>query len=289
MSRTQQEVRHHITVDVEEFFHVSAFERHLPRSRWTEMNSRLDWGMTRLLELLEEHHTKATFFILGCVAIEHPELVRRLGRAGHEIASHGWDHRRVHDLTPQEFRRQVRETRTVLQDLSSEPVDGFRAPSFSITRGMEWALEILVEEGHVYDSSLYPVRRPGYGYAGGSRSITTLNLAAGNLVEVPPATLRFLGANMPLGGGGSFRHLPLRLTRAAISSYAGEGGGGGATLYIHPWELDPDQPVLPGIGWITRWRHYGGLHRTESRLRSLLEEFEFQTVRETLRARGSLR
>ncbi|MEX0843195.1 MAG: XrtA system polysaccharide deacetylase [Gemmatimonadota bacterium] len=284
MSRAQPQVRHHITVDVEEYFHVSAFERYLPRSRWAQMSSRLECGMTRLLELLDAYGTKATFFVLGCVALEHPELVRRLSRAGHEVASHGWDHRRVHDLTPQEFRRQVRDTRTILQDLSSEPVDGYRAPSFSITRGMEWALEILVEEGYVYDSSLYPVRRPGYGYVGGSRTITTLELDAGNLVEVPPATLEFLGANMPLGGGGSFRHLPLGLTRAALSSYDDEDGGG--TLYLHPWELDPDQPVLPGIGWITRMRHYGGLHRTEPRLRSLLEEFEFRTVRDTLLARG---
>ena len=285
MSASQPvQVQHHITVDVEEYFHVSAFEKHLPRSRWPELRSRLEFGMTRLLDLLDEHHTKATFFVLGCVALEHPELVRRLTRGGHEVASHGWDHRRVRDLTPPEFRRQVRDTRAMLQDLSGEPVDGYRAPSFSITRGMEWALEILVEEGHTYDSSLYPVRRPGYGYAGGSRTITTLELESGPLVEVPPATLQVFGANMPLGGGGSFRHLPFRMTRSAVASFGGDGSG--ATLYLHPWELDPDQPVMPGIGWLTRLRHYGGLHRTEPRLRSLLEEFEFQTVRDTLRARG---
>ena len=275
-----REIRHHLSVDVEEYYQVSALEPYLPRERWPEIESRLHQGMARLLDLLEEFDTRSTFFVLGCVAEKHPRLIRDLAGAGHEIASHGWDHQRVSHLSPEEFRTQVRNTRTLLEDLSGTRVDGFRAPSFSITRGQEWALEIVREEGHTYDSSLYPVRRPGYGYAGGERGITTLELEAGTLVEVPPATLRVAGANLPVGGGGSLRHLPLALVRAALTRYGRNGGG--ATLYLHPWELDPDQPRVEGASWLTRLRHYGGLRNTEPRLRRLLSEFRFQPIHRTL-------
>jgi polysaccharide deacetylase family protein (PEP-CTERM system associated) len=281
-----REIRHHLSVDVEEYYQVSALEPHLPRERWPEIESRLQEGMARLLDLLDEFDTRSTFFVLGCVAEKHPGLIRDLAQAGHEIASHGWDHQRVGRLSPEEFRTQVRDTRALLEDLSGTRVDGYRAPSFSITRGAEWALEIIQEEGYGYDSSLYPVRRPGYGYAGGERGITTLELEGGNLVEVPPATLRVAGANLPVGGGGSLRHLPLGLVRAALTRYGRNGGG--ATLYLHPWELDPDQPRVDGTSWLTRLRHYGGLRKTEPRLRRLLSEFRFQTIRQTLGEKGYL-
>ena len=277
---------HHVTIDVEEYFHVSALERFVPRSRWSTMESRLAAGMDRILEILDAFETRGTFFILGVVARDHPEMVRSLARAGHEVASHGWDHRRVTTLDPAEFRRQVRDTRALLEELSGEQVLGFRAPSFSIVPGKEWALEILVEEGYVYDSSLYPVRRPGYGYPRGARTMTTLETAAGPLVEVPPATLRVVGTNLPLGGGGSLRHLPLGLTRAALSAF--RRGGQEATLYLHPWEFDPDQPRIPGIDWLTRLRHYGGLQHTEPRLRQLMEEFRFGPIRDSLQGEFAL-
>jgi polysaccharide deacetylase family protein (PEP-CTERM system associated) len=275
--------RHHITIDVEEYFHVSAFDRHVPRSRWDRMESRLRSGMDRLLMLMDEHEVAGTFFFLGCVAESHPDLVREVAAAGHEVASHGWDHRRVTRIGPEEFRDQARRSREVIESASGTPVTGYRAPSFSITRGCEWALDILVQEGYDYDSSLYPVRRPGYGYRGGKRGIHTLRLPSGELTEVPPATLDLLLLNLPVGGGGSLRHLPMGLTRAALRA-AGRNGGP-ATLYLHPWELDPGQPRIEGISWLTRLRHYGGLERTESRLRRLFREFRFQPIRETLAAR----
>ena len=259
---------------------MSALERYVPRSRWPTMESRLEWSMGRLLAILDEADVRATFFVLGMVAEEHPGLIRKLAEAGHEVASHGWDHRRATELSRQEFRRQARESRAFLQELTGRPVLGYRAPSFSIVPGGEWALEILVEEGYRYDSSLYPVRRPGYGYPRGSRTVVTLELEAGPLVEVPPATLRMVGVNLPAGGGGSLRHLPLGLIRRALRSLEKEGEPG--TLYLHPWELDPDQPRVAGVGAVTSLRHYGGLTRTEPRLRALLAEFRFQPIAASL-------
>ena len=280
------EVKHHCTIDVEEYFQVSALEPHIPRNRWDAMESRLAAGMDRLLAIMDDSGTRGTFFILGIIARKHPAVVKDLAAAGHEIASHGWDHRRVWDLTPEEFRTQARNSRSCLEELSGQPVLGYRAPSFSIVRGGEGALEILVEEGYLYDSSLYPVRRPGYGYVGGRREIHTLDLAAGPLIEVPPATLRIWGANFPAGGGGTFRHLPYRLTHAAFQQCERGSDGGPGTFYLHPWELDPDQPRVPGLPFLTRLRHYGGIHKTEKRLRLLLRQFSFQTVAQTLAERS---
>ncbi len=278
---------HHLTVDVEEYFHVAAMERYLPRSHWAHMESRVVRNTEVLLDLLDEYRVQGTFFVLGMVARDHPELVRELARRGHEVASHGWDHRRLDDLTPEQFRDQARQSRALLEELAGEPVRGYRAPSFSITPGREWALEILVEEGYRYDSSLYPVRRPGYGYPGGLRRIHTLELTSGSLVEVPPATVRFPeserfpGVNLPAGGGGSLRHLPLGLIRGALSRFQSQGER--ATLYLHPWELDTNQPRVPGLGLLTRLRHYRGLGRTEDRLRQLLGAFCFQSIAETMK------
>ena len=271
---------HHFTVDVEEYYQVSALEPYISRGGWRDMKSRVKVGMNKVLELLAREKTHGTFFVLGCVAEEHPDLIRELARQGHEVASHGWDHRRVTQLDPAAFRRQVRESREILEDLTGTRVHGFRAPSFSIVPGFEWALEILVEEGYRYDSSLYPVRRRGYGYPTGARTISVVETPSGPLVEVPPATLRVLGQNLPLGGGGSLRHLPLSWTRAALRSLQRQGEPG--TVYLHPWELDPAQPRVSGIGWLTRLRHYGGLARTEGRLRRLLREFDFQPIQRSL-------
>lgn len=276
-----------MTIDVEEYFHVSALEPHIPRRCWPSMESRIDHGMGRILDLLSESGTRATFFVLGCMARDHPDLVRRIAGSGHEVASHGWDHRRVTELSPDGFRAQVRDSRALLQDLSAQPVLGYRAPSFSIVPGGEWALEILVEEGYRYDSSLYPVRRRGYGYPGGERGISILRLEGGDLVELPPATLRFGGRNLPVGGGGSFRQFPYGVTSAALRAF--ERDGNPATFYLHPWELDPEQPRVPGISWLTRVRHYRGLDRTEDRMRRLLREFRFQPVAQTLAAMDAAR
>lgn len=270
-----------MTVDVEDYFHVSAFDGVLPRSEWDRMESRVERNTERLLALFEESSVKATFFVLGWVAERHPALVRAIAGAGHEVASHGYAHRLVYDLTPAMFRDDVRRSKQVIEDAGGRAVDGYRAPSYSVTPRSLWALDILIEEGYLYDSSLFPVRRPGYGYAGGARDPHWLDRPAGRLAEVPPATLRRLGANLPAGGGAYLRLLPYRLVRSAFAEC--EGRGVPATFYIHPWELDPDQPRLD-VPWLTRIRHYGGLHRTADRIRMLIGEFRFQPIARTVAA-----
>ncbi len=280
------DLAHHLTFDVEEYFHVSAFEPYLPRSAWDGRPRRLRRVMPPLLDMLAERGVTATFFVLGIVAREDPELVPRIASSGHEVASHGWDHRRVTELEPEAFREQVRSSRRILEDQSGRTVLGFRAPSFSIVPGLEWALDLLVEEGYRYDSSLYPVRRRGYGYPGGGRDVHVLERPGGPLIEVPPATLRVGRWNLPAGGGGTFRQLPLGLTRSAFADASARGAA--TTFYLHPWELDPDQPRIPGLPLHVRVRHYRGLDRTGRRLGQLLDQFPFRSVEESLRESGMI-
>src|SRR5690242_7140548 len=192
---------HYFSVDVEEYFQVSAFEGSVPRSAWETLPSRVEGSVYGILDLLTRHRARGTFFTLGWVAERHPQMIRRIAEAGHEVASHAWDHVRVTHQTPEEFRASVRRAKDCLEQLAGAPVLGFRAPSFSIVPGREWALDILVEEGHRYDSSLFPVRRPGYGYPNGQRHPYVLEREAGRLWEVPPATLPLFGATLPAGGG----------------------------------------------------------------------------------------
>lgn len=275
---------HHFTVDVEEYFQVSAFEPYVPRQRWETLPSRVAASVGVLLELLARHQARATFFVLGWLAERHRPLVREIAAAGHEIASHGWDHARITQITPQQFRESVRRSKLELEAVSGQPVTGFRAPSYSIVNGLEWALDILVEEGYSYDSSLFPVRRRGYGYAGGERDPHWMTRPAGRLFEVPPSTLRLAGMNLPAAGGAYFRIFPYALVAGAIKQ--AEARGVPATFYIHPWELDPGQPPFP-VSRFTRFRHYTGLSRTQPRLERLLSQFQFTAIAETL-ARASV-
>ena len=271
---------HHFTVDLEEYFQVSAFEPHIARAAWGRFESRVARQVGSLLQLLDQHGAHATFFVLGWVAARHVELVRTIARAGHEIASHGWDHVRVTHQTPRQFRQSIRRAKAVLEDISGVPVLGFRAPSFSIVAGREWALDLLVEEGYRYDSSLFPVWRPGgkgYGYPSGLSDPHWLARPAGPLAEIPPTTLRCCGVRLPAAGGAYFRLLPYTLVRAALHQCERRGVPG--TFYIHPWEIDPDQPRIP-VSWLTRLRHYGGLRATRQRLDRLLGEFKFSAVRD---------
>jgi polysaccharide deacetylase family protein (PEP-CTERM system associated) len=270
-------IAHYFTVDVEEYFQVSAFDGFVSRDAWATLHSRVAACVGRLLDLLARHRARGTFFILGWVAERHPDLVRAIVDAGHEAASHGWDHKRVTEQSPEEFRASVRRTKDLLEQLSGQPCLGFRAPNFSIVPGREWALDILLEEGYRYDSSLFPIRRPGYGYPGGwdVRDPYWLDRPAGCLAELPPATLRRLGLNLPAGGGAYFRILPYGLVRSAIAAY--DRRGVPTTFYVHPWEIDPAQPVFP-VSWLTRFRHYTGLERTLPRLERLLSEFRFTAI-----------
>jgi polysaccharide deacetylase family protein (PEP-CTERM system associated) len=273
--------QHHFTVDVEEYFQVSAFEGVIARADWDRHETRLVIGLTQLLELLAEAGARGTFFVLGWVAARHPLLVRAIAEAGHEIGAHGWDHRRVTDQEPEEFRRSVRDTKEILEQLTGQQVAGFRAPSYSIVPGHEWALDVLIEEGYGYDSSLFPVQRPGgrYGYPGGRADPHWLTRPPGRLAELPPAVLPVGRWRIPAGGGAYFRLFPYCLARAALRSCEARGVPG--TFYIHPWELDPEQPRL-SVPWTTRIRHYSGLAHTRERLARLLREFKFTTMRETV-------
>jgi polysaccharide deacetylase family protein (PEP-CTERM system associated) len=271
-------IQHHFTVDVEEYFHVSALENSVPRSQWPLLESRIVCSVERLLALLEDSQAYGTFFVLGWVAERAPGLIRCISEHGHEVASHGWDHRRVTQQTPAEFRESVERTRKLLEDITGSPVSGFRAPSFSIVPGFEWALDILIEEGYTYDSSLFPIRRPGYGYPGAARDPHWIDRPAGRIAEIPPATIRRYGFTLPAAGGAYFRLLPYGLARAALRE--AERRDVPATFYIHPWELDPDQPRMD-VPFSTRIRHYGGLAATEGRLRRLLNEFRFAPISQT--------
>ena len=279
LARAQQSVRHHFTVDVEEYFQVAALAPYISRGEWETTPRRVEVGMRLLLDLMAEHDALGTFFVLGWIAERMPALVREISDRGHEVASHGTDHRRVTELDEDQFRDSVRVSRRILEDVTGQPVFGYRAPSFSIVRGGEWALDILVEEGYRYDSSLFPVRRAGYGYEGGQRDPHKLDRAAGHLDEVAPATLQFGSHILPAGGGAYFRHLPYALVHAALASAQKRGAPG--TFYIHPWELDPGQPRI-SAPVRTTLRHYGGMSRTVPRLRRLLSNFQFQPIATTL-------
>ena len=272
---------HHFTVDVEEYFNFLGFERRVPRQRWDELESRVEGSVDDLLEVLAAHGSKGTFFTLGWIAERHPEMVRRIAQQGHEVASHGYSHRRVAELTPDEFREEVRSSKSILEDLVAAPVRGFRAPHFSLVMGCEWALDLLLEEGYEYDSSLFPIRRPGYGYALAQRDPHHLDRPGGRLREIPPATLRVGSVNLPAAGGAYFRIFPYGLVSRALRDCEDRSVPG--TFYIHPWEIDPDQPMLD-VPRVDRLRHYTGLRGAPAKLRRLLREFRFRAIAESLQA-----
>lgn len=266
---------HFFTCDVEEHFQVSAFDAVVSRTEWPNMAGRLDRSVPTLLEVLDRHGAKGTFFVLGWVARHQPNVVREIARAGHEIASHGFGHHRVCRSSPGEFRTDLRASKRELEDLTGVPVQGYRAPSFSIVPGTEWAFDILLEEGFRYDSSLFPIRRKDYGYPGTPPTPHVIRRAAGALLEFPLATTSLAGVSLPAAGGGYLRHFPLWLIQRAFREATARATQ--ATFYLHPWELDPGQPRFD-VDAITRLRHYGGLSRTRGRLERLLAEFRFTTI-----------
>ena len=274
-------LRHHFTVDVEEYFQVVALSPYAPRSSWADFESRVEPAIERLLDTMELSGATGTFFVVGWVAERHPCMVRRIAARGHEVASHTYDHVQVTQQSPAAFRESVRRTKGILEDLTGEPVLGFRAPSFSIVRGTEWALDVLIEEGHSYDSSLFPVSRDGYGYAGGQRDPYRIERASGSILEFPPATVRVLGKTIPAAGGAYFRLLPPQLVHQALRGAESRGAPG--TFYIHPWEWDPGQPVFD-VPFLTKIRHYRGQSVVFDRLVALLSAFEFHSIADTMAA-----
>jgi len=262
-----------MTIDVEDYYHVSVFDGIVPRRDWTRLESRVGRNTERVLGLFREFSVTATFFVLGWVAEHHPDVVKRIAAAGHEIASHGYAHRLAYDQGPVAFREDVRRAKAVLEDATGVAVQGFRAPSYSVTPRTLWALDILIEEGYRYDASIFPIRHDYYGIPLSPRHPYMIRRAAGALLEVPGSTVQVGPVNLPIGGGGYFRILPYAWTRWGIAHVNGVERRP-AVFYLHPWELDPDQPRLRA-GLLGRFRHYRNLAHTESRLRQLLCDFRF--------------
>lgn len=274
-------VRHHFSVDVEEYFHPSAVEAFYPEEGWDGLPRRSPAVIRRVLDFLAERKAHATFFVVGWLAEREPDMVKAIAAAGHELAAHSWDHRRVTAQTPEAFRSSVRRNRRLLEDLTGEEVQGFRAPSFSIVPGHEWALDVLVEEGYRYDSSLFPIsQHPSYGYPDGGADPYWIHRAAGPLAEIPPTTLELFGTRFPAAGGAYFRLLPYALVRGGLRQTARRGRAG--TFYIHPWELDRFVPPTP-MPWKTRLRTFGRQRATWPRLDRLFRDFRFRPIRETVR------
>jgi polysaccharide deacetylase family protein (PEP-CTERM system associated) len=275
-----------MTIDVEDYFHVSVFDGLVPRQAWDTMESRVVDNTERMLDLFEEHDLRATFFVLGWVAERHRSLVRRIASLGHEIASHGYAHRLVYDQTPVAFRDDVRRSKALLEDATGRVVAGYRAPSYSITPRSLWALDILIEEGYSYDSSIFPIRHDRYGIPPSARHPYVIRRPGGALIEAPGSTTQMGPLNLPIGGGGYFRILPYAWTRWGIDRVNAVEQRA-AIFYLHPWEIDPEQPRLHA-GLLGSFRHYRNLDQTASRLRRLLAEFRFAPLATVLNETSSL-
>lgn len=257
-----------LTIDVEDYFQVSAFAPHIPRSDWAIRECRVERNVDCILAMLDRHGTKGTFFTLGWLAERYPAVVRRIVDSGHELASHGYGHERASDQTPESFFADINLAKLILEDLSGHEVKGYRAPSFSIGEKNLWAFECLERAGYRYSSSIYPIRHDHYGMPNAPRHAH----AIGGLVEIPCTTLRFLNRNWPASGGGYFRLMPYSLSRWMIERI-NRVDQLPAVFYFHPWEVDTGQPRIPGISAKTRFRHYVNIHRMEQRLNRLLADF----------------
>jgi polysaccharide deacetylase family protein (PEP-CTERM system associated) len=270
-----------MTIDVEDYFHANALAEAAPISRWEQLDSRVEPNTDRLLDLFARVGITGTFFVLGWVAERYPSIVRRIRAAGHEVASHGYWHQLIYDLPPDRFRDDVRRSKALLEDLTGAAVRGYRAPSYSITTRSLWALDVLIEEGYEYDASIFPIRHDRYGIPDAPRHPHRLTRDAGWLIEAPPSTVRLVGTNLPIAGGGYFRLLPYGWTRWGIAR-VNRIERRPVIFYLHPWEVDPDQPRM-AVNRVSRFRHYRNLHLTASRLERLLRDFAFGPLADVLR------
>jgi succinoglycan biosynthesis protein ExoA len=268
-----------LTIDVEDYYQVSAFDHCVSRDHWEGFEQRVEGSTQKILDLLSARGVPGTFFILGWVAERYPGLVRAIHQAGHEVGCHGYGHQLIYQQTPEVFRADLCRARDVLEDILGQRITAYRAPSFSITRNSLWALDILIEEGFTLDSSIYPVHHDRYGLPGAPAHPWRVERPAGSLWEFPPPVWRFLRFPFPVGGGGYFRLYPYAFTRKALRDI--NASGRPFALYLHPWEFDPDQPRLR-TGRLRALRHYLNLHRTEERLNRVLEDFSFATLSEAL-------
>lgn len=268
---TAKTITNALTVDVEDYFQVSALAPFIARERWDAIPCRVEANVDRLLKRFADSDARATFFTLGWIAERHPQVVRRIVEAGHELASHGYGHLRASDQSREEFLQDVSSAKKILEDIAGVPVIGYRAPSFSIGEGNLWAFDVLKEAGYAYSSSVYPVQHDHYGMPDAPRFPYAVREG---LIEIPITTVRALGRNLPAGGGGYFRFAPYGVSRWAIDRFNRDERAP-AIFYMHPWEIDPQQPRVAGPGLKTRFRHYVNLHRTEDRLARLLGDFRW--------------
>lgn len=296
-----------LTIDLEDYYQVSAFESVVKRENWDKYESRIERNTHRLLDILNgslRTAVRATFFCLGWNAERYPGLIKRIKEEGHEIACHGYDHQLVYSLNPKQFREDVRKSKKLLEDIVGEEVVGYRAPSYSINRKSLWAFEILVEEGYRYDSSIFPIYHDRYGMPNAPRfpfviplngnsnvesgitpssEFRTPNLEMNGLLEFPLSTVRICGRNLPISGGGYFRLFPYPVTKRALERINGKERRP-FIFYLHPWEIDPEQPKIQGTSVRSQFRHYLNLLKTEAKLKRLLEDFSFSSIKDTLGA-----
>jgi polysaccharide deacetylase family protein (PEP-CTERM system associated) len=265
-----------LTFDVEDYYHVEAFQSVIPRADWDRHERRVQHGTRKILEILARHRITATFFILGWVAERAPGVVKEIQAAGHDIGSHGYGHQIIYHQTPDEFTEDVRRSLQIIEDITGEKVLGYRAPSFSVTKRSLWAIEILKSFGLTYDSSVFPILHDIYGIPDSPRH--PYEIAEG-LWEFPMTTARLLGKNLPIGGGGYLRIFPYRVTRWGIRQ--ANSAGMPAIVYLHPWELDPDHPRIKTSS-LNYFRHYANLEKTENRLAALCNDFQFTSLRRLL-------
>jgi polysaccharide deacetylase family protein (PEP-CTERM system associated) len=280
-----QVMRHALTVDVEDYFQVEAFANVIDRREWDHRPRRVDRNTEKLLELFGEAGARATFFMLGWVAQRHPDLVHRIVAGGHELASHGHEHFRADQQSPEQFRADVRRSKSFLEDIAGVEVIGYRAPTFSVGPKNRWAHTVLAEEGFRYSSSVYPIAHDLYGVPHAPRRPFC---PQPGFVEIPLTTARVLGRNLPSAGGGYFRLLPYTVARAALRRAARELGTP-CVFYMHPWEIDPDQPRVVEAPPRSRFRHYLNLRHTEGRLRRLLQDFGWDSINRVFLSSASVR
>lgn len=277
-------VKHAMTVDVEDYFHVSAFANVIEPKQWDERPTTVQRNTRRLLDLFDEHGIKATFFVLGWVAERNVDLIREIAARGHEIASHGFTHQLVYKQKPEQFRNETLKSKQLLEDITQQPILGYRAASYSITQNSLWALDILAELGFTWDSSIFPVYHDRYGIPNSPTTPYRIKTNSGALLtEFPLTTAKLFGYQMPAAGGGYFRLYPYALSRALFRR-ATRNNTTPAIFYLHPWEIDPEQPRVEGASLLSRFRHYNNLDKCLPRLQAMLKEFPFGTVSESLRA-----
>ncbi len=275
-------IQNALTVDVEDYFQVSAFAKAIDQKDWDNHPLRVVENTRRLLDLFDEYQVKITFFVLGWVAERERDLVLEIARRGHEVACHGYSHQLVYNQSPEVFREETIRSKNILEDIIQQPVKGYRAASYSITEKSKWALDILVESGFVYDSSIFPVRHDRYGMPNTPEHPYELTTEAGNsIIEFPLSTAKIFKYRLPVAGGGYFRLYPYWLSKAGLKQINRQQKP--FIFYLHPWEVDPDQPKI-SASWFSRFRHYNNLDKCEDRLRNLMNDFQFGTTWDVLKS-----